>query len=245
MKNVSRNRFLLCFRPVVDMEVVLESKGVVDRSGSQGFPYMSVENKEGIKETLTRKRTFSRVLRAVMFEAISTMKARNRKSNSQDSCQSSLSLSVRSHDSSDDKSVNPASVDADTDPEVRTDSGLSHSSSSGSSSCSESISEKKNSPRSLSGFEKKPEKVKMCCSGVHSGICLLVLSLMITILWGRLCAIVFTSIWVYSVPRRHVGFGREERVIKLPKIETRENKKKVIIEGLLERNHHRRHKLMT
>ncbi|KAF5481171.1 hypothetical protein F2P56_001844 [Juglans regia] len=230
MKNVSRNRFLLCFRPVVDMEVVLESKGVVDRSGIQGFPYIRVENKEGIKETLTRKRTFSRVLRDVMFEAISTKKAHDRKSFSQDSCQSSRRLSVRSHDSSDDKSVNPVSVDTDTDQEVRTNSGLSHSSS------------PVNSPRSLSGFEKKPEKVKMCCSSLHSGICLLVISLMITILWGRLCAIVFTSIWVYSVPRQHVGFGSEERVIKLPNIESRENHKKVIMEGLLERNHHRRHK---
>lgn len=53
------------------MEVVLESKGVVDRSGSQGYPYISVENKEKIKETSARKRTISRVLRAVMFEVIS------------------------------------------------------------------------------------------------------------------------------------------------------------------------------
>lgn len=176
-----------------------------------------------------------------IFFGLQTKRARDRKSNSQDSCQSSRSLSLWSHDSNDDKSLNPTSEDTVTDYEVGRNSGLSHSSLPGSSSCSDPISEKNNSPRSFSGFEKKPEKVKMCCSSLHSGICLLVISLMITILWGRLFAIVFTSIWVYSVPRRHVYYGREERAFKSPKIESRENEKRVIMEGLLERNHHRRH----
>jgi hypothetical protein len=36
MKNASRNKFLLCFRPVVDnMEVVIEPEGVGDGGGDR------------------------------------------------------------------------------------------------------------------------------------------------------------------------------------------------------------------
>jgi hypothetical protein len=162
------------------------------------------------------------------------------------------SLSVkpeRSHDLFDEKSVNRASEDTNIDQEITptTTSGLSHSSSFRSSSV--------NSTRSLPDTTKqdcsinhqvqavveKPEKVEKGCSDFNSGIHLLVISLIITILWGRLCAILFASICAYFVPRRHAGCGRQESVIKLEKTESREHKKKVIMEGFLERNHHRRH----
>lgn len=174
-----------------------------------------------------------------------------------DSSHSKRSLSMKSeslHDSGDDKSVNRVSVDAMIDQEVETDSGLSHSSPSGSSSCSSPISsETKKYSRSFSGIPKKqdvsnhqdlaekPKTFDKCCSSFYSGISLLVISLVVTILWGKLCAIVFTSVFLFFVPRRHVGYGRQESVTKLAKIQSREYKKKIIMEGILERNHHRRH----
>lgn len=70
MKSVSRNRFLLCFRPVVDMEGVLQAESLVDSSASQGLPFISEENKEEKKVSMSLKRTFSRVVKAVMFGTI-------------------------------------------------------------------------------------------------------------------------------------------------------------------------------
>ncbi|KAG2712341.1 hypothetical protein I3760_04G120400 [Carya illinoinensis] len=233
MKSVSRNRFLLCFRPVVDMEVVLESKGIVDRSACK---------EKTIKEMLTPKRTFSRVLQSVICEAILAKRARDRKVRRQDSCQS-IHHSLKSRNSESchnfryENSGNRVSVDDGIDQEVRTNSGLSHSRSScgSSTSCSGSTSEEDKSPRALPGItkqvdcsndqdivEKPKEEVDNMgtrCS-FESGICLLVISLMITILWGRLFAIFFMLIWLYFMPGRHVGYGRKENVIKLAETES-------------------------
>lgn len=255
MKNVSRNKFLLCFRPVVDMDIMLESKGVLDGSASQGLQYVSVENKEETKETkalMTPKRSFSRLVKAVMFDTILTKRVRDRK-NSYRSKRSLLTNSERSID----KLVNRASVDGNIQ-EMKTNSGLLQSSSFGSywssSTCSSPISESKNLSKSLSDITKqnrdmnhqdlvvKPKKVDMGNrSSFNSGIYLFVISLIITILWGRVCAILFTSIWVYFLPRRHAGYDRQVSVIKLGKTDSRDDKKRVIMEGLLERNHHRGH----
>jgi hypothetical protein len=49
MKNVSRNKFLLCFKPVVDMDqlVLNHSKvGVVDHSTDKSLKHLSREKKE-------------------------------------------------------------------------------------------------------------------------------------------------------------------------------------------------------
>ncbi|KAF5458413.1 hypothetical protein F2P56_022440 [Juglans regia] len=253
--NVSRNRFLLCFRPVVDMEVVLESKDIVDRSACK---------EKTIKEMLTPKRTFSRVLLSVICEAILAKRARDRKVDRQESCQSiypshKSSYSESCHDFSYERSVNQVSMDAGIDQEVRTNSGLSHSRSScgSSTSCSGSISEENKSPRSLTDItkqvdccnypdivEKPKEEVDNMgnCSSFESGIYMLAISLVITILWGKFFAIFFTLIWLYFMSGRHFGYGRQENVIKLAETESREYRKKVIIEGLLERkHHHRRH----
>lgn len=150
------------------------------------------------------------------------------------------------------KSRNRASMVDNTNihQKIKTISGLSHSSSYSSSASSSSSSGSasssdiaKESCSNHQGLEEKPKKVDMGCSSFNSGIYLLVISLIITILWGRLCAIVFTSIWVYFVPRRrHVGYGQQEYVMKLAKPESPETeRRRVILEGLLERNHHRGH----
>nr|XP_023889532.1 uncharacterized protein LOC112001590 [Quercus suber] len=223
MKSVSRNKFLLCFRPVVDMEGVLQAKSLVDSSASQGLPFISVENKEETKVSMSPKRTFSRVVKAVMFGTILNKRVRDRKGCHQDSYQSKRGLSMNYE-------RNRASVD-------NTNSALSHSSSyasSDSSSCSGSISESKNSSVIIKEtcsknqeLEEKPEKVDMLgCSSFNSGIYLLLISLIITILLGKLCAIIFTSILVYFVPCQR--YDRQEYVIRLAKPKSRDYRKGMI-----------------
>lgn len=141
----------------------------------------------------------------------------------------------------DEESVNRASVDTNIDQEITTTSGFSHSSSFRSSSVNSSRSLTDITKQDCQGLVEKPKKVEMGCSNFNSGILLLVISLIITILWGRLFAILLASIFAYFVPRRRVGYGRQESVIKLEKTESKQSKKKVIMEGFLERNHHRRH----
>jgi hypothetical protein len=81
MKNASRNKFLLCFRPVVDnMEAVIEPEGVGVGVGDSGGDRPAViqvlscisvvGNKEETKKMLTPKRNLSRVIKAVMFETL-------------------------------------------------------------------------------------------------------------------------------------------------------------------------------
>lgn len=150
-------------------------------------------------------------------------RVRDRKVCHQDSYQSKRGLSMNYE-------RNRASED-------KTNFGLSHSSSyasSDSSSCSGSISESKNSSiitketcSKNQELEEKPEKVDMLdCSSFNSGIYLLVISLIITILLGKLCAIIFTSILVYFVPRQR--YDRQEDVIRLAKPKSRDYRKGVI-----------------
>ena len=76
-------------------------------------------------------------------------------------------------------------------------------------------------------------------SSSYSGLYLILITLCITILCGRVYAILLMSLWVYCTPRhRDFGRRRSERTAKLP--ETVECEKTlVIMEGLIERNHHR------
>lgn len=99
MKNASRSKFLLCFRPVVDME--MDMKGVVVDRSTRRTRSKSIENTKveeleeevNVKPPLTKtmsldrecsmissqsskrprsrhSRTFSRAIRAVVFETI-------------------------------------------------------------------------------------------------------------------------------------------------------------------------------
>ncbi|XWS51993.1 hypothetical protein CRYUN_Cryun11dG0029400 [Craigia yunnanensis] len=81
------------------------------------------------------------------------------------------------------------------------------------------------------------------CNGFNVGICSFVISLFVLVIWGKVCAIFCTSTWLF--------FGYQWSTIKLvpsenitvdrhfPEIDTELYKKKVIMEGLLERNHNR------
>lgn len=78
--------------------------------------------------------------------------------------------------------------------------------------------------------------------GMHncsSGLCLILLSLLVLVMWGKVCAIVCTSTWLFLVPR----LGSWNKSFRLMdnsrKIDYEEQKKKIIMEGLLQRNRNR------
>ncbi|KAF4387602.1 hypothetical protein G4B88_003929 [Cannabis sativa] len=76
------------------------------------------------------------------------------------------------------------------------------------------------------------------------GMSILLVTLVIMVLWGRVCAILCTSAWFYFVPwlsaavgtggGRGNGSGSEGL-----DLDSEESKKKVVFEGFLERNYHR------
>uniref|UniRef100_A0A2P2J137 Uncharacterized protein n=1 Tax=Rhizophora mucronata TaxID=61149 RepID=A0A2P2J137_RHIMU len=54
MKNASRNKFLLCFKPVVDMDqLVLEPKGDIVRSKNQALECASMDRKEIFRRSMS------------------------------------------------------------------------------------------------------------------------------------------------------------------------------------------------
>ncbi|XP_054775913.1 uncharacterized protein LOC129284451 [Prosopis cineraria] len=78
------------------------------------------------------------------------------------------------------------------------------------------------------------------------GLSAVLVTLVIMIVWGRLCAILCTSAWLYVFPRIRRTHGND--IIKNLNTESKDldldsevYKKKVILKGLLERNHRARH----
>ncbi|XP_024019854.1 uncharacterized protein At5g23160 [Morus notabilis] len=74
------------------------------------------------------------------------------------------------------------------------------------------------------------------------GMSIVLVTLVIMIVWGRLCAILCTSAWLYFVPRLSsaVDVGG---VLGRPRgldLGSEENKKKVVLDGFLERNNNHR-----
>lgn len=81
-------------------------------------------------------------------------------------------------------------------------------------------------------------------SGVDSAAVQLVLvSLTLTVLWGRVCAILFTLIWLYLLPRRQLVRAEDERkrlaVVKSKGLPAESCREKVIMDGLLDRTNRR------
>ncbi|KAK7308380.1 hypothetical protein VNO77_41984 [Canavalia gladiata] len=77
------------------------------------------------------------------------------------------------------------------------------------------------------------------------GVSVLVVTLVIMIFWGRLCAILCTSAWLYFIPRfrKRVNENDDDdpNTVKTNDVDldldSEQYKKKVIMEGLLKRNH--------
>ncbi|CAN8252070.1 unnamed protein product [Cochlearia groenlandica] len=71
------------------------------------------------------------------------------------------------------------------------------------------------------------------------GISVIMITLMIMLMWGRLCAILCTSVWCYILPplkkakRKRGGGGKAERGLCAFDLNSKAYKKKVVLEGFL------------
>ncbi|KAJ4729925.1 Transmembrane protein [Melia azedarach] len=243
--------------------LMLDSEGGPRRSieslkyiASGNEPSISVSDNDLCKSTenfiMVRgpsKRTFSHVIKAVLFETVLAKRVRDRKSisQSQDSYPPKRSFPRRrSLDSSvdDDKSLKRvSSVDHTDIREIKSIRSILSSPSSvrSSSSVCSTISFSESKRHNQERVVVKPtEKSLMGCNSSSFNCCisLLLMSLAVTILWGRICAILFTSIWLYFTPQQRTC--RPENLKRsVSKKEYRVYKKRIIMEGLLERNHHK------
>ncbi|XP_038697910.1 uncharacterized protein LOC119995471 [Tripterygium wilfordii] len=74
------------------------------------------------------------------------------------------------------------------------------------------------------------------------GMSIIIVTILIMLVWGRLCAILCTSAWFFFVPRLGSNIdhsGTNGSGSKQPDLNSKEYKKRVVLEGLLERNYHR------
>ncbi|CAL1385434.1 unnamed protein product [Linum trigynum] len=74
------------------------------------------------------------------------------------------------------------------------------------------------------------------------GLCLVLVSLVVLVFWGKICAIIFTSTWLFFVPHCIPGTVSRIGALYCRKIEPEENYRKnkvVVMEGFVERNRNR------
>ncbi|CAB4304800.1 unnamed protein product [Prunus armeniaca] len=243
MKNVPKPKpkFLHCFRPVVDMDMVLESKGVriVEKKenknkNSLSTKTMSLDRGCSVKSENTKmppppNRTFSRAIKAVVFETILAKRARDRKGYRQDSF-GSKSFSVKS-----EASLNFGSDELMKVEETKPNLETLHSSSP--SSLSPSSISRSNSTKQSKKNQQDPavksRNTQMSSSDFNSGVYFLLISLAITVFWGRVFAILVASTWLYFFPGRYNASNvKPENVRKWRRGRSAETThKKVIMEG--------------
>ncbi|KAL7000266.1 hypothetical protein U1Q18_001414 [Sarracenia purpurea var. burkii] len=250
-----KNKLLLCFRPLC---IETETKpGGANSSGDRSFVLLTVDpannNISAVKspvsaiersecseknEIHTRKRETSKffpgVVKAALFEFLLRKKSRNRKPCQLMTTGSSITDSRKSDDASSDVLESP---DTNSQSIRRSDSSTSSSSTSSSSSSSSSHS-------SLTLVKELSNDRATGSPSSHSGLFLILLSLAITILYGRSCAVIFTSLCLMFLSRRRICRQLPpEKIARSAPEETeasaRDNRKKVIMEGWIERNHRR------
>ncbi|XP_059664578.1 uncharacterized protein LOC132310422 [Cornus florida] len=262
-----KNKLMLCFRPIVP-ETEIESDGNDCSHGRVSSTYISVANHKDLKRSKFKspspdhknsrnsegKSNSRRFLKAVLFVISLKKRVRERKVHQ-------LTFQSNTGDLE-----NPKSLEANIKHNKR---NLSVSSSSSSCSSSFSSSERNNfrslsykkcMSRSLSDLldQKKPSignpqdlaevKSKNSILGnliSNWGLCLILIILSITMIWGRVCAILLASMCFYFLPCRSKFNPQSEKMAaKWPAVNmeywSRDYNKRVIMEGLLERNRHER-----
>ncbi|KAI8551819.1 hypothetical protein RHMOL_Rhmol06G0216200 [Rhododendron molle] len=94
------------------------------------------------------------------------------------------------------------------------------------------------------GRRKSETKVINGLRNSYEGMLLILINLVITVFYGRLCAVLFSCLFLYSICRLRNSTKRlVEPAEKAAAAETveRDHRKRVIMEGLLQRNNHHHH----
>ncbi|XP_027348212.1 uncharacterized protein LOC113859704 [Abrus precatorius] len=179
MRNFSKNKFLLCFRPVVHIDAMLQTKVATHRSTSCRFSCIPASHKNDIVKSsdsksvyfhhVSPKRTISRAIKAVFFETILNRRTRHKNRYTHDSFGSSKHgyyAETKTPSSSPSSCPQPQS-----------------------SSQSKNVSSTNEKNRE-SPVEKQN---KLECYGIY----LILISLVFTVFWGKLFGIILTSSWLY------------------------------------------------
>ncbi|XP_059664533.1 uncharacterized protein LOC132310371 [Cornus florida] len=287
---MKRSKSFRCFRPVViddDDGSVLNSNRkdvpgdlvftcLPTTDGDEGhnnnttmvIPKLPDDNVDLSIRCLNEKsscRSFSRVLKAVLFETSLAKKIRQRsagRENPRSTTNSStktnkIAISLKERNLHRDQS-SEGHVNCKIDPN---NSSSGHSSSSSISLCCSCSSSIPSNPRSSSerkrsfGANPNPSESKQVqhvqatyctlnipkkkiegCYGSETGLCLLLICLLVLVFWGKVCAIFCTSTLLYFAPARSQRVDSPERRVDLPDVDSKKYKKRVVMEGLLERN---------
>ncbi|CAL5406412.1 unnamed protein product [Camellia sinensis] len=201
-----KNKLFLCFRPVtIETETQSNDRAFTRRTVANHIiakvsvinksPFSSCESPKYSEKVIhdrkrdTKKKSFSGVVKAVLFEVSLRKKARDRKA-------LQLKVGSKSSDSSESDGISKS-------PNTN-----SHSFESSSSSCSSlDLSPNKccdSQLINLSSLNLKKQSINKE-SGVSSskaGLLLILIILSFTIFCGRLCAMLFTWLWLYLMSRR-------------------------------------------
>ncbi|XP_028796201.1 uncharacterized protein LOC114763002 [Neltuma alba] len=189
MTNSSRNKFFLCFRPVVMLDSAVES---------DGSPPTASHNHEihNPHNSLPPKRKLSRVIKAMVVETILNRRARRKNRSRRDSSESDRSYSTtyteETSSTGDDSSIwSQTSVDITSIQEINSESRFSLSSSD-----SKFLSKSKSCPSEAKARKRsrRDQRNKLDCSGIY----MFLLSLILTVFWGKILGILLTSICLYS-----------------------------------------------
>ncbi|KAH7675775.1 hypothetical protein IHE45_08G159600 [Dioscorea alata] len=234
----------LCFNASA---VYDEEEEEVETETSTGSPVQILEEESGSSSSFSRRRprrTLTKAFRSAAF--ISALK-RNK------GYKGSSSLVRKDSDASEERSVTGSSSRLTEDDDRRTDSSdqgftLSSVSSSSPSSSASSLSlsatshsptetkpRRRRQPKRSESEKPSPEKK---IYHPATGLFLLVISLCVMVMFGRLCAILWTATWLYLAPRRIsvVSPSPAEMPELRSRVSEEDEKRRVVLEGLLERN---------
>ncbi|KAK0573202.1 hypothetical protein LWI29_004273 [Acer saccharum] len=80
------------------------------------------------------------------------------------------------------------------------------------------------------------------------GLLIILMTLVILLIWGKACAILYTSAWFYILPLFRTNYSSKDESILVkssvsdsvdPDLNAEECKKRVVLDGFLQRNYHR------
>ncbi|MED6186458.1 hypothetical protein PIB30_066862 [Stylosanthes scabra] len=211
-KKASKNKFLTCIRPAVDIDSMLEppeTAAIVDRSSSHRFLCIPVSGKHdenwiSVAKSHPPKRKLAKVIKALLlFETLLNKSGqyKNDFGSSKGSSSPDLSSSSESSSPSSMKKSMLRVVESSMDTsKIRTNELCSP------------VSKSKDMISKHVNHKKKDElekhKTFRCI-----GVLLFVISLSITIIWGKFKGIVLTSIWLYFISLLVACFRRTTKRI--------------------------------
>ncbi|XP_022635999.1 uncharacterized protein LOC111241601 [Vigna radiata var. radiata] len=227
MRNVSKKKFLTCFRPVHDTDAMLQPRAVVDRSSSRRFACIPVADEHNAGSSATKstfseqelpqkvvphppKPTFSKEIKAMLIETVLNTKARKKNLDSQTCFGSKRGFSVYTESSS-TGDVKQVFVDSKIE-KIKPSEWSSTISSSNS-----AVSESKNISEIESSNEKVENEKKFECVGIFW----VFVSLVVTVFWGKVNVIIWTSLLLCFFSLWNASCCWQKEVPKLGSVESK------------------------